>query len=106
MKKDDIEIIVSWIWKKAGLDKDDESWRGMMYEDAVKALSKLLSGDTAPSGTRPLQSQKKPEVPWDSLSHAAKRRAKSLQNELKTKQDSLNYFSRNSGVKPKGKKGK
>ena len=40
----EIEKIVTWIWKVSFLDKD-ESWNGMMPEDAKKALEKLLHND-------------------------------------------------------------
>ena len=37
-------LIAEWIWKKVGLDPEDESWRGMMITDAIKEIRKLISG--------------------------------------------------------------
>ncbi len=37
--------IASWIWKKVNLDKDDESWCSMMFEDAEKQIDKLIEKD-------------------------------------------------------------
>lgn len=45
IKKDqgDIKKIASWIWKKSHLDMEDESWNGMMVEDAIKAIRNLVA---------------------------------------------------------------
>ena len=36
--------VASWIWHQVGLDKEDESWRGMMFDDAVKEIEKIIRG--------------------------------------------------------------
>ena len=36
-------LIAEWIWKKAGLDPEDESWQSMWIADAIKEIRKLTS---------------------------------------------------------------
>ncbi len=43
MNEEEITQVAEWIWRKTHLDKDDESWCGMMFEDALRELRKLLS---------------------------------------------------------------
>ena len=35
------QAIAKWIWEESGLDPNDESWNGMMFEDVVQKLKWL-----------------------------------------------------------------
>jgi len=37
------EEIAIWIWDTTQLDQNDESWQGMMFEDAVRQIDKLIT---------------------------------------------------------------